>query len=221
MNTRTTLIIVGLFLLVLGYVYFVEFPKTPTQLGQPTRPAPRVFDLASGQVARLELRDLRRAREIQLVRVDKAWQFEKPTTQIADASRVNDTVDGFVILQASRVFTDVTDLSQYGVLTGTLEARMIMRDSSAYAITIGNKTASGDSYYAIYTGAKQAPVFIIASRLVDEWVGWFDNLPLPPTPTPTFVPPPTVSATPTVSPTVAAPSIVPTLLPTPAPTPTR
>jgi hypothetical protein len=134
---------------------------------------------------------------------------------------VNDTVDGFAVLKAGRVFTDVTDLTQYGVLTGTLEARMIMRDSTPYAITVLNKTTAGDGYYAIYTGSKQAPLFIIASRLVDEWLGWFDNPPYPATPTPTFAPPPTVSATQTVSPTVAAPGIVPTLLPSPAPSPTR
>lgn len=221
MNSRTTLLIVGLFLIVLGYIYFVELPKTPAQLGQPPRPAPKLFDLPSGQVARLELRDLRQGRQIALVRVDNAWQFEKPTTQIADATRVNDTVDGFAILNASRVLTDVTDLNQFGVLTGTLDARMIMRDSTAYGMTVLNKTVAGDSYYAVYTGSKQAPVFIIASRLVDEWLGWFDNPPYPPTPTPTFAPPPTVNATQTVVPTTAAPGIVPTLLPSPAPSPTR
>jgi len=205
----------------LGYIYFFELTKSPAQLAQPPRPAPKVFNLGSSQVARLELRDLRRGLQIALVRVDNAWQFEKPTTQIADAARVNDTVDGFAILNASRVLTDVTDLNQFGVLTGTLEARMIMRDSTPYAMTVLNKTAAGDSYYAIYTGSKQAPVFIIASRLVDEWLSWFDNPPYPPTPTPTIPPPPTVSATQPVSPTFAAPGIVPTLVPNPAPSPTR
>jgi len=220
-NSRTTLIILGLFAAVLAYIYFFELNKTPAQLAQPPRPAPKVFDLASGQVARLQLRDLRNGREIQLVRIDNAWQFEKPTTQIAEALRVNDTVDGFAILQASRVLTDVTDLNQFGILTGTLEARMIMRDSTAYAMTVLNKTTAGDSYYAIHSGSKQAPVFIIASRLVDEWLGWFDNPPYPPTPTPTRAPSPTVSATQTVSATIAAPTGIPTQVPIPAATPTR
>lgn len=220
MNSRTTLLIVGLFLMVLGYIYFVELPKPPAPLGQPPRPAPKVFDLASAQVARLELRDLRQGRQIALARVDNAWQFERPTTQIADAARVNETVDGFAVLSASRVLTDVTDLTQFGVLTGTLEARMITRDSTPYGVTVLNKTVAGDGYYAIYTGSNQAPVFIIASRMVDEWLGWFDNPPYPPTPTPTLPPPPTVSATPTVLPTTVAPGIVPTLLPNSAPTPT-
>lgn len=219
MNARSTLItaLIAIPLLVLGYYLLFTAPEPP---GQPPRPAPRVFDLTSSQVARLELRDLVKSREIDLVRVDNAWQYEKPTTQIADASRVNDTVDGFAILQASRVFTDVTDLTQYGVLTGTLEARITMRDSTTYGITVGNKTFAGDSYYAIYTGSKQPPLFIIASRLPDEWLGWFDNPPYPPTPTPTAPPTPTASASQTPSATPISPGIVPTILPGPVATPT-
>ncbi len=204
MNARITLIVVAFFLLVLGYVYFIELPKTPEQLaGQTPRPAPQVFQLPSGQVQTLELRDLRTGREIRLTRSgENSWQFEKPTSRPADPLRVEPIVTGFAQLQATRVFTDVTDLAQYGVLTGTLEARMIMRDSTPYAITVGSKTSAGTSYYAIFTGTDK-PLFILANRLIEEWLAWFDNPPYQPTPTPTF------TATPPVSPT-PIPSVTPT-----------
>ena len=201
MNPRMTLGIVAVFLVVLGYVYLVELPKTPQQLsGQtPRPPSPQVFQLPSGQVQTLELRNLRTGNEIRATRSgENSWQFEKPLSREADLFRVEPIITQFAQLEASRVFTDVTDLAQYGVLTGTLEARMILLDSTPYAITVGNKTPDGSSYYAILTGTK-SPVYIIAGSLIDGWLTWFENPPYKPTPTPTFTETPPVSATPSAS----------------------
>ncbi len=210
MNPRITLVVVALFLLALGYVYFVEAPKTPDQLagGRTPRPAPQVFQLPSGQVQTLELRNLRTGQEFRMTRSgENSWQVEKPGSRPADLFRVEPIITGFAQLQAQRVFTDVTDLNQYGVLTGTLEARLIMRDSTPWAITVGNRTSEGGGYYAIFTGAK-TPLFIISPSLIDEWLQWFDNPPYEPTPTPTF------TATPPVSPTASAtPAILPSATP--------
>lgn len=197
MNPRITLAVVALFLLALGYVYFVEAPKTPDQLsGQTPRPAPQVFQLASGQVQTLELRNLQTGQQFRMSRSgDTGWQIEKPESRAADKFRVEPIITGFAQLQATRVFTDVTDLTKYGVLTGTVEARVIMRDSTPWAITVGNKTPDGSGYYAIFTGAK-TPLFIIGTSLVDEWLKWFDTPPFEPTPTPTFTATPPVTATP-------------------------
>lgn len=217
MNPRITLGVVVLFLLALGYVYFVEAPKTPDQLSAQTpRPAPQVFQLASGQVQTLELRNLRTGQEFRMSRSgENRWQIEKPESRAADLFRVEPIITGFAQMQASRVFTDVTDLNQYGVLTGTLDARMIMRDSTPWGITVGNKTTDGSGYYAIYTGTN-TPLFIINTSLIEEWLKWFDTPPFEPTPTPTFTATPPVSATP-------IPSATPTLssAPSPSVTPTR
>lgn len=223
MNPRITLAVVALFLVALGYVYFVEAPKTEDQLsGRTPRPAPQVFQLGSGQVQTLELRNLRTGQQFRMSRSgDTGWQVEKPESRAADTFRVEPIIEGFAQLQASRVFTDVTDLTQYGVLTGTLEARVIMRDSTPWAITVGNKTTDGTGYYAIFTGAK-TPLFIIGPSLIEEWLKWFDAPPFEPTPTPTLTATPPVSATPAVSPT-PVPSSTPTLLAAPSPSaiPTR
>jgi hypothetical protein len=222
LNPRTTLIVVALFALLAGYVYFIELNKTPVQLGAPTQAIqPQVFQLPSGQIDTLEVRDLRSGREIRLRRAGQnGWQFEKPTTREADPLRVEPIITGLAQLQASRIITNATGLDQFGVLAGTLEARMILRDSTPYAIIVGNKTPDGNSYYAIYSGNKEQ-VFLIATRLVDEFMTWLDAPPYyaTPTPTATLAATPTVSATQTVSPTVPLPSIAPTVLPTPAITP--
>ncbi len=224
MNPRITLVLVVAAVLLLGYVILVEAPKTPEQLGTPTRPAPQVFNLKGSEVKTLELHDLRRGREFKVTRSDDGWKIEKPEEKPADTFRVEPNVTSLATLQASRVFTDVTDLAPFGFVTATLEARMIMSDTTPYAITVGNKTPDGSSYYVVYTGSQR--VFIIASRLVDEWLAWFDAPPYQPTPTPTFTATPPVTPTPsaaqtaTTTPPAVLPSLAPTLLPTPAATAT-
>lgn len=215
MNPRTTLILVVAAALLLGYVILVEAPKTPAQLGTPTtRPAPQVFDFKGSEVKTFELRDLRRGREFRMTRSDNGWQIDKPQEKPADTFRVEPNVTSFANLQASRVFTDVTDLAPFGFATPTLEARMIMSDTTSYAITVGNKTPDGSSYYVVYTGSNR--LFIIASRLADEWLSWFDSPPYEPTATPTRT---ATLVTPTLSATQIVTTTPPASTPTPAATP--
>lgn len=222
MNPRTTLILVAAAVVLLGYVILVEAPKTPEVSGTPTRPVPRVFDLKGSEVKTLELRDLRRGRAFKMTRTDSGWKIETPEEKPADTFKVDPLITDLASLQASRVLTNVTDLAPFGVVSGTLEARMIMSDTTPYAFTVGNKTPDSNNYYAIYTGDRER-VFIIGTRTVDQLLSWFDQPPYEPTPTATFTATrpatPTVSATQTVSPTAALPDIVPTPLPTPAATP--
>ena len=122
----------------------------------------------------------------------------------------------------------MTNLAPFGLVTATLEVRLVMSDTTAYAITVGDKTPDGSSYYAVYTGDK-SKVFLLSSSVVDNLEAWLNTPPYEPTPTATATatPPvtPTVPGTPPaeVTPGAAAtappPNIVPTLV-IPAVTPT-
>ena len=104
---------------------------------------------------------------------------------------------------ATRVLTNVTDLAPYGFITPTLEIRVVMSDTKQYAITVGNKTPNGTSYYVVYTGDKST-VFLVNTSNIDEVKGWLDAPPYQPTPMPTFTPSPTPSVTDTPAATPAA-----------------
>ena len=100
-----------------------------------------------------------------------------------------------------------------------------MSDTTAYAITVGDKTPDGSDYYVSYTGDK-SKVFIVSTIDLDTLIAWLDTPPYEPTPTPTFTPTVPPTATPPVTEpltptqTAAPPGIVPTLVPAPAtPTP--
>jgi hypothetical protein len=214
---RNTLIVVALFAALFGYVWFVELPKTPEQLATPTKPSPAVFQLKAQDVQSIELRDLRQPRVVKLSRAGSGWQVEQPTAKAGDNIKIDDTLSQLSTLQATRVLTDVTDLAPFGFVTPTLEARLVMSDTTPYAITVGGKTPDGSNYYVTYTGDKK--VFVVSGSTVDQLVTWLDTPPYEPTPTPTFTPTPPETATPaasgtiTTTPGAAPPGIVPTLVP--------
>ncbi len=217
MNPRITLVVVALFVLLFGYVYFVELNKTPEQLGTPTPvPQPQVFQLNANDVKSIEVRDLRAPRETKLTRTETGWTIELPVQKGADSPAVDSTIGQLTSLQATRVLTNVTDLAPFGFVTATLEARLIMSDTTPYALTVGGKTPNGSDYYAVYTGDK-SKVFIVSGATVDAFMKWLDTPPVEPTPTPTSTATPPVTPTSSASPTAAT---TPELTPAPAVTPT-
>ena len=217
MKPRNTLIIVALFALLLGYVYLFELNKTPEQLGTPVPTAqPLVFSVDASNVKTIEIRDLRGTREVQITRNQRNWQLEKPESKPADSNSVDSALMRLTTIQASRVLTNVSDIAPFGFVTATLEVRLIMTDNTAYALTVGNKTPDGSSYYVVYTGDK-SKVFIVSSSIISDLTTWLTTPPYEPTPTPTFTPTP--PETPTIANTEAI-TVTPTVSPSPGtPTP--
>ena len=210
MKPRTTLIVVAVFALLVGYIYFFEINKTAdqlsAQLGTPTaKPPTYALQLNASDVNSIQLSDLQAPRQVIVQRNGSDWQVTQPISKTADTFPVESAVSALASLQATRVLTNVTDLAPYGFVTPTLEIRVVMSDTKQYAITIGGKTPNGSSYYVIYTGDK-SNVFLINTSNIDEVKGWLDAPPYQPTPTPTFTPSPTpsVTDTPAITPTPAA-----------------
>ncbi len=215
MKPRNTLIVVALFAALFAYVWFVEAPKTPAQLATPTTPSPSVLQLNANDVQTIEVRDLRSPRAVKLTRAGSGWQLEQPAAKPGDSGTIDTALGQLATLQATRVLTDTTLFSQYFV-TPTIEARLIMSNTTAYALTVGDKTPDGSNYYVAYTGDKTR-VFIVSSVAIDALTAWLDAPPYLPTPTPTFTPTPPATATPaasaTITSTTAPPGVVPTFVP--------
>jgi hypothetical protein len=200
---RNTLILVAIFAALFGYVWFVEAPKTPDQLATPTKPSPVVFQLKANDVKSIEVRDLRTPRTVKITHAGSEWQVEQPQAKPGDSGNIDTMLGQLATLQATRVLTNVTDLAPFGFITPTLEARLVMSDTTAYAITVGGKTPDQSNYYVTYTGDKK--VFIVSGSTIDGLAAWLDAPPYLPTPMPTEASTPTPFAPP--------PGIVPTLIP--------
>jgi len=212
MNPRTTIIIGAIFLLLAGYVFLFEWNKTPEQLsrqlGTPTATPPRyVLQFDATQVASFQIADLRAPRQVEVKRDRANWQVTVPASKPADNFTIDSTLNTLANLRVSRVFTNVTNLGQYGFITPTLEVRVVMNDARQYAITIGDHSSSGSTYYATYTGDK-TQVFMIDSSIIDALKDWLETPSYEPTPVPTFTPTstPAATSTPEATPTLAAPT---------------
>jgi hypothetical protein len=216
---RNTLIVVAVLAALLAYLYWVELPQTPEQLsarqGTPTAtPASYMFQLKASDVQTIVITDLRFPRVVALQRTDSGWRVTQPVDKPADLNKADATANALTNLQIMRVL-NVTDLAPYGLAPAWLEARVIMKDGTAYGLLLGSTTPDSSLYYVTYTGDK-SKVFLIETSLGLSLHSLLDTPPFEPTATP--MPTVTPLVTPTVEGTSLPPGFVPTLLPTPAAT---
>lgn len=228
MNRNTTIILLVIFIALAGYVYFVQ-PRTAgtaTPSGTPSATPAPVFDFLTDNVTKFQVTDLQKKETVDVTRQGADnWHMDQPKDSATDPLRVADALGSIAHLEATRVLTKTTDLSAYGLVTMTIEARVTMSDTTQYVLQIGDPTLDKSDYYALKGGDKT--VYLIASSTVDTLRNYLDQPPYPPTPTLTPLPTLTPSATPAVTPagstTPAAPAGAATSPPpadTPAPTAT-
>lgn len=219
MKLRNTLIVVAVLALLGAYLYWIELPQTPeqinTRLGTPVAtPAPYIFQLNTADVKTIIISDLRFPRVVSLTRTESGWRMTLPENKPADQNKAEATAAALTNLKLVRT-VQATDLAPFGLAPARLEARVIMKDGTAYGILVGNATSDGSLYYVTYTG-ETAKVFLIETSLGLSLQNLLDIPPFEPTATPTWTPTPPV--TPKAEATPASPGFVPTLLP-PAATP--
>lgn len=219
MSRRTTLVLVILFLLIGGYAYYSQ-QQTPNPQASPSFTPPAtpvtVFEFISDSVAKIEVRNLHDNRVTSVNRVVGNWIMEAPSNLPADTTIVNGIVTELVHLTSTRVITTATDLSAFGLVTPTLQARMIMTDTTNYALNVGNQVPDKSGYYAAYPG--DARIFIITAAVYQDLDNFVNNPPFPPTVTPTSLPTWTPTITPTATPLgTPPPSATPGASATPTP----
>jgi hypothetical protein len=202
MDRRNTIILVVLFLaLLVGYLYLTQ--SRPSGTAQPSgtpsaTPAP-VFDFLTDNAVKFQVSDLHQNQTVVVTRQGQGWHMEQPKDSATDPVRIGDALDSIAHLDATRVLTNTSDLSGYGLITPTIEVRVTMSDTTQSVLQIGDATLDNSDYYALKGGDKQ--VYLISSSTVDTLRTYLDLPPYPPTVTLTPLPTLTPSITPTVTPT--------------------
>lgn len=190
MNFRNTAILVALFALLAGYVYFVEMAKPPVDTTAQERDK-YVFTLGIDDLNSLEIKD--GSKSVFLVK-DAAgtWFVGGVGSTKADLGRLGNVLTGLTDLRASRVITDLSaGLATYGLEQPGIEANMQVSGDKTESLLIGDKVPQGSNYYAQRKGV--AAIYLVPDYLVTGLKGLVANPPYLPTPTVA------VSITPTIA----------------------
>jgi len=194
---RNTLILVVIFALLAGYVYFFEMKKTEEGEGEEEPKTTQVFDLVADDVVELTVKGSEGTTRLSRVE-GQPWQIEEPIQEEADDVRINSLVNRLARLTASRTLTETGDLATYGLAEPQLTAELKTRDNQVETLLAGDKNPQGSSYYVQKKGDEN--VYLVYASAVDDLRRLITEPPKKPTPTPTFTPTVSITATATSTP---------------------
>lgn len=190
MNRNTTLILVGVFAVLLAYIFLVQQPAenaqteaTPT--AAPVLSGPVWGGLTADRILGIEVEDRAQARTVAFGRSEAAaaWTVTAPQAQPADQLVAATNAATLANLQYRATVTTTTELSAFGVLSPTYVIRVTVVDGPALVLNVGDRTVTGTDYYVALEGAANAQ--IVNGFSLDPILGWLDAPPyLPPTATP-------------------------------------
>jgi hypothetical protein len=200
-GVRTTLV---LFIVLGALAAFAVYTNNADKVAATPTASAYVWDLTTANVASLQIIDNTRQREVTLSRdASGAWQVEssKVTSgavlvpiQPADPGQGDYGASLVSTMILQRTLTETTQLGEYGLMSPAYVLNITQTDGTAKSLRVGQKTPTGDGYYVIQSG--QANPAIVLSTAIDPLIGYLDNPPLPPSPTPAETATPAETTTP-------------------------
>jgi hypothetical protein len=209
MNRNTTLILLGVFAVLLIYVLATQnappgaATATPTSAPTSATTGPLWSGVTGDQVLSVRVTDRVASRSVAFSRAsaEASWSVTEPEAQPADQLAAANNVATLVSLQFRNLITNTTDLSAFGVLSPTHMLEIGLVDGRTLKLVVGDKTVTGTDYYVQREG--ETSVLVVNSFSLDPVLGWVNNPPyLPPTSTPEPVETPAPSISPPATGTV-------------------
>jgi hypothetical protein len=196
MKFRNTLILIGVLLLIAGYVYFFELNKEEEPSAEDL--ATVVFDVDVEQVLAVQVHEgdgssvvvARVARES-----GQPWQIEVPVAEPAYDTKVTNTAQRLAELEATRMLEESpSDPAVYGLTEPRWTFVMTLADGSERTLIVGDQNPTKSGYYVRRGG--ESPVYLVGTSVIRDISGWATTPPEIPTPTPvpTDTPEPTAGA---------------------------
>jgi len=179
MKFRSTGLLLLVFVLLLGYVYFVELKK-PAAVA-PVDKSAWVLTLSQDDVQQLAV--TYQGQSATYVKADGAWHMGALDGVEADATQVDSVVLSLVNLQATRVLTQSLEaLSTYGLEKPPLTVTLGLANGGQDVLFFGDKNPTGTQYYVVHKGSD--PVFLVYAALADDLRNLVLSPPYKPTPVP-------------------------------------
>jgi hypothetical protein len=184
LNFRLTIVLVAVFALMAGAVWYTELrggPRTPT----PPAGQAAMLDLNSQDVTRIEV-EAQGKRAVVERGSDNVWRLVEPQAGEADNTTVDSAASRLAKLNATRKLDSPGNLADYGLDNPSTKLRLTVRDGATHEILIGAQTPDRNSYYT--KKANEEAVYVVSSFTVGDVTRW-TNEPPRPRPTPTALPP--------------------------------
>ena len=185
MNSRVTLLLVALLLVLAAYVYFYELngsqPEDEAAVGVPLYSTPyREYDVVELEITGLHsMARFRRTDEA----LDLPWKMVTPQAippEQLDQVRVNGAAVRLAKLSASQVITGVNDLAQYGLHSPELTTTLTISNGQKLVFYAGAPAPVGGSRY-IRTLENETTVYLVFGFAVDDLFRMVEEPPLMPT----------------------------------------
>lgn len=199
MKFRNTLILIAILAVLAGYIYFFEIKKEE----QPSEEdlARVVFDLNVDDVLSVTVQREEGLEAAKVVReAGGSWMIEAPLQDVADHTKVDNTVKRLAELEATRLLEEMpSDPSVYGLGAPAWTFVMGMQDGAEHSLAVGDQNPTKSGYYVQRDG--EPAVYLVGTSVIRDISGWADTPPRVPTPTPspTDTPAPEADASPTAS----------------------
>ena len=197
MKWRNTILVLIVFALLAGYVYFFEMRKKEPET-TPEEEEKIVFQIPQDDVVELIVESDEGKRTRLVKEGEEPWKMVEPAEEEADTRRVDAMVFRFVRLKANGFFTATAEsLADYGLGVPKLTAKAVLKDKSEKALLVGNKTPNKANYYMMKKDVLDR-IYLVESTFGDDLWRLITEPPKKPTPTPTA----TITPTPEITGTV-------------------
>jgi hypothetical protein len=195
MVRRSTWILLGVFIIVLGVAWYIQRPKegvsgepTPTQSFQ------NAFQFTETEIASLRIED-HQGNVMVLGRDQEGlWSVLEPQGGATDAGEAESGITSLATLRFQSITNPNSDLSVYGLTVPSRTVTIALSGGEKHTMLVGDLAPTGDNYYVQIDGG--SPV-IIANYSLDPFLKMLENPPFQATETPTPGPTSTGEATPT------------------------
>ncbi|MFQ6057702.1 MAG: DUF4340 domain-containing protein [Anaerolineae bacterium] len=202
MKLRNTLILLAIFVILLGYVYFAEIRPGPAR-EEPATKVP-ILTVSVGDIESLTVRDNKGDKTARIVKDEGGtWRIEQPSPDEADQTRVERLIKQVAELTARRMVAQQgEDLTPFGLAEPLFTARIGLKGGEEEVLHIGEQNPQRSAYYVQRGG--QGPVYLVEGYVINQLKGLITNPPVKPTPTRTPTPEVTPTPTPAATPTPTA-----------------
>jgi hypothetical protein len=201
MIRRGTLVVLGIFILLIGVTWYLEWSPSgqARPIGTPTATVyPRLIELGTGELMGLELKDSSGTFGIKR-NLNDTWSFTDNQNTPADQGKIQQLLASLTGLQ-SEATLDAKTVDAFGLVSAN-QILTIHTTNGTSVMKIGNKTPTTTGYYVQLDN--HAPVVIDKSSL-DEILNSMNRQALSPataTPLPALVMPGSETPSPLLTPT--------------------